>query len=122
MSTTQGMVRAKDKDGNVVVGWHVRLDDISYIVPEDAHAIYCISIDITTAARATGKLDKNGDMIYGSDGDMQGGDRVRLLGQGGGVPVVWNKGKLLWGFPQGAELGCWHSRQLEIIAPAKEED
>ncbi len=122
-------IRAYDKDGNEVVGWYFRSRTTEhYMVREDA-AVYdpddacghitidhasLLKIDISTAAEDTGKDASNG-RIFGSRGEMKGGDRVRLCNQGGGVPVVWNRDKLLWGFPQGGELGCWLSDELEII-------
>lgn len=125
-------IRAKDKDGGVVYGWYVPLDKRHFVVPpcgdpetelvrwfRTAHNTIqlwgAIEIDISTAAVKTGKLDKHGDDIYGSKGDMQGGDRVehddvrrrRLL-------VTWIEDRLTWGMGDGL-LCDSQSIYLEII-------
>lgn len=73
--------------------------------------------DISLCAVATGRKDKNGVEIYGSKGDMKGGDRVKADGSKCAVRVNWNDTNLQWGFPMATALGSWQPGELEILPP-----
>ncbi len=90
-------IRAKDKDGKVVYGWYFE-DDVDgnglkpFLMPhlpEFKLWADMIPIDISTAAVKTGKKDKNGDDIYGSKDDMEGGDMVKRSSMTK-APVWWS--------------------------------
>lgn len=143
------MIRAYPKDlpkaertpDKLVVGWYAGINGKHYIVPshayvgikdghwstsrEDAgrlgllYATGLYEIDISTAAEATGKLDKNGKEIFGSKGDMQEGDRIKADGRDNPICVNWDDTKAHWGLPKITPLGDWTSDELEIIEPVK---
>ena len=124
-----GMIRAKTKDG-MKVGWYFRTYDGKHFIIrlnvglwyfEDAKTTYMHQDsfsqieDISSAAEATGKKDKNGDMIFGSRGEMQGGDRVKN-GDYVGNPDHWRywTRSVVWG-----DVG-WcgiEGESVEIIKP-----
>ena len=148
MNTTQGMIRAypkalppAERTPELVHGWYVRTETTKFkrhfIVTNNANTLffrdqYFIEIDISTAARGTGKMAKGPDgkliEIFGSDGDMQGGDRVRIHGHGTAVyRAAWSERDLQWILHDYAKreslpLYAWNPDELEIIPPAKEVD
>jgi hypothetical protein len=115
-------VRAKTKDGKEkeVVGWYVEIAGKPGIVPLDARAIFCMWIDPATAAYDTGKLDKHGDRIYGSKGEMRGGDSVIASGVDTPSCVYWHAGNNYGQWVMESDeyirpLYGWESSGLEII-------
>ena len=80
---------AKDKDGKLVYGWYCKVGERHMVVLPTAEEMLdsmdpdrfdvgpVAEIDISSAAVATGGKDKNGVEIYGSKGEMQGGDVVK---------------------------------------------
>ncbi len=111
-------------DGNVKVGWYryhpyYEIHQLMVFVPneEPGGGFWReIEIDISTAAEATGKLDKHGDEIYGSRRDMQGGDRVKLYQTR--WDVTWNEGRLQWMVDRhGSGYALSTADELEIIPP-----
>lgn len=134
-------VRAKTKDGTEVVGWYVQCLDrhFAYVQPKASSFDYkhdeeygrlwtvtgFVEIEIKSAAVDTGKLDKHGKMIFGSKGEMQGGDRIRYRTGLGHARLVcdgvrWNADTLQWAAMRGAQLASIDIRELEIIPPGKE--
>ncbi len=121
------MIRAKI-EGKYVFGWYYE-DDVDsdglkpFIMPSCNKFKQwgdCIRIpDLSLCAESTGRKDKTGKEIYGSKGEMQGGDRVRLDGVEDAVGINWNPHHLYWGCPMATQLGQWLSDELEIL-PEKE--
>lgn len=91
-----GMVRAETKDG-MKVGWYAYICSPTLVrtfvwnhvlfvpnVPRDtcddinAKTEFFVIEDISTAAGATDKKDKNDKMIFGSRGPMLGGDKIEF--------------------------------------------
>ena len=120
-------------DGNVKVGWYVYACETNFKaeiywqhqlhIPH-AHGFMEVFMfsDVAGMAEATGKLDKNGDEIYGSRGDMQGGDRVAIRGERDLTPVCWNVHELTWMLGRDGKLlnlSCWLPDELEIIKGAE---
>ncbi len=119
-------------DGKEVFGWYYE-DDVDgkgskpFILPCH-HKLKlwadAIQIDISTAAVATGRKDKNGVEIFGSKGEMRGGDRVSVR-KGKPYKVAWCDYRLTWvlvGRPMEEELHkCHYPDELEIIPKASEE-
>lgn len=129
-------VRAYDKDGNVVVGWYFTIHDRHFISSSTSEAqsydacngtemfdiLAWLEIpDITTAAVATGRKDKNGVEIYGSMGEMQGGDRVELFGRRKyHYNVRWDERRMTWIIGHDG-LCAYGSGEIEIIPPQGKE-
>lgn len=95
-------IRAKDKDGKLVYGWYVHACKTNLCnkvywehqihIPDKAGFTPIFEIpDISTVAVKTGRKDKNGKDIYGSMGEMKGGDRVRSLSSGQSYLIGWGK-------------------------------
>lgn len=94
-------------DGKEVVGWYVyRCQTKLSGEVVWKHTVYvahsegftdCIEIpDISTCAVATGRKDKHGVEIFGSKGEMQGGDRIRGCTTGEHRDVSWDEQQLTW--------------------------
>lgn len=129
MSDQIGMIRGKTKGGNTAVGWYFPCGSKHYLLLNDVQIWqsssgkhisnrFFVEIDISTAAVATGKKDKNDEMIFGSRGEMQGGDTVQAS-EGGltdATEVYWNKENVWWALGV-STLGSWKSDNLEIIKP-----
>ena len=144
MKTTQGMIRAYPKalppaertPDKLVVGWLLKAYRNYYIIPDGIQLVdsphvtklfgTITQIDISTAARATGKMAKGPDgkliEIFGSDGDMQGGDEVKSNKRAEPGIVHWANVSLTWYVAEGLPLCNCQSGDLEIIPPAKEVD
>ena len=75
-------------------------------------------IDISLCAEDTGRKDKNGKPIFGSKGDMKGGDRVSVDGQGGKQVYFCSTG--CWWEVDGVPLGKLGPDILAIIPQEKE--
>ncbi len=102
--------------GKLVTGWYLKVGDVHLLTTRTIGGVYhsgfpdriClvgfIEIDFTSAGVATGKKDKHGVEIFGSMGDMQGGDRVKQAGHN------QNSDKLEEGFVERAENGRWFVR------------
>lgn len=132
-SVKTGMVRAKTEDGRKVVGWYVEISGQPFLFTDDlvsqdllTELRYLLEkIDISTAAVATGKLDKHGVEIYGSMGEMQGGDRVKVhskdLLENCVFQVEYDCRMAAYKLQEEAgvmsRLSCWRSDELEIIKP-----
>ena len=135
------MVRAKDRDGKEWFGWYFQMGDGQqglaehYLITDKSGLHYdeddnlsvrdFVKIDITTAAVDTGKDAKNG-RIYGSKGEMQGGDRVKLpmLNKLAIFPVLWSNRKLQWSLKATSadlQLHTWNPDELEIIKEKQDE-
>jgi len=136
-------VRAKIKGRKVVEGWYcyskkqdqhfiIQCDDglslgpnILYFWGTAENSWFCvIKIDISTAAVETGKLDKHDKMIWGSKGQMQGGDKVRIHSKDKleeiDFDAEWNERVSAWVFQQEggvmSRFCSWNSDELEIIS------
>ncbi|MHC4346344.1 MAG: hypothetical protein ACYSUP_16845 [Planctomycetota bacterium] len=133
-------VRAKTKDGKEkekeVVGWYCEIAKVPHIIPPTADflrkrsdtssiAVHgLIPIDPATAAYDTGKLDKHGKRIYGSKGEMQGGDSVIASGVDTPSCVYWHAGSNYGQWVMESDeyirpLYGWESSGLEIITAEK---
>jgi hypothetical protein len=124
-------VRAKTPDGKEVVGYAFESEGDWYIITteatvrwvEDHYEMNGIEeIVRETAAIDTGKLDKHGERIFGSKGEMQGGDTVRIHGHGTSrYKAVWHD--LSWGLYNKKDgfysLYVWNCDELEIIKAEK---
>ncbi|KKK87458.1 hypothetical protein LCGC14_2753050 [marine sediment metagenome] len=124
-------IRAKDRDGRFVYGYHCIITGTHYLLLKNAefirhagtHSIIedmFVEIDISTAAEDTGKDDKHGDRIFGCKGNMVGGDTVN--GPDCEDYVYWCSHTLTWiirNTKQHIRLAHVASAELEIV---KEKD
>ena len=122
-------------DGKVVVGWYFTIHDRHFISSSasEAQSYYAHNDtemfdilawyeipDISLCAVATGRMDKNDVEIFGSKGDMQGGDRVSCVGDSSRI-TQWSDEDLQWqlgGATDGTPfttLSPWDADELEII-------
>lgn len=121
-------IRWIDKEGKEWVGWYYQISGDHFLLPSDlVHSDLLLALsevtiripDPATAAVATGRKDKHGVEIFGSKGEMQGGDRVEISGlkRRKRLGVHWSRSA--WRI-QNDTLGAWDSSMLEIIPKLKE--
>lgn len=109
---------------NLVVGWYLfyHKKHMLYIEGRNKNFIACfVYIDFTSAAIATGKKDKHEVEIYGSMGEMQGGDTIYCPESKRVLLVIWSTKSSAW-YTQDAYdvsnknwLRIWATETFEII-------
>lgn len=118
-------------DGKEVFGWYALLKNNTHVIilHEDSvfldHGVVLarvFNIDISTVAVSTGKKDKHGKEIFGSKGEMKGGDRIGTLTSTGKVAegnVVYDSDALTWVVNYDGvtiyPISTWMSDELEVI-------
>ncbi len=125
-------------DGKEVFGWYryhpyYESHQLMVFVPDESRNCYGggswqeNEIDLSTAAVATGRKDNKDVEIFGSKGEMQGGDKIRIHGHGTAVyRAAWSERDLQWILHDYAKkesfpLYAWNPDELEILPKAPEE-